>query len=95
VGKELGGPLRKSDQIQELEDALAERRRIGPLVDDQRLADDRAYAHPRIEGPVRILEHGLHGSAIAPEPVAVQRRERCAVEADRAARRRLDVENHP
>ena len=75
---------------QQLDDAVLELgARRGELMDDQRLADDRADRHARVERGVGILEDDLH--------VAAQRAQRLAVERDDAlafephlARGRLD-----
>ena len=93
--EERDGTLGKADQLEELEHPGAEGWGGRPLVDDQRLADDRADPHPGIERRVRVLEHGLHRSPIAAETVAVEPHQRRALKLDLAARRRLDVEDHP
>src|SRR5437762_2145076 len=58
VARELRGI--QADQVEELRDTRAPLRSRSDLVDDQRLFDDRADAHARVERRVGILENDLH-----------------------------------
>ena len=51
--------------------------RLGEFVDNQRLADDRADRHPRVQRGERVLEDDLH--------IAAKRAERLALEPGDAA----------
>ena len=59
------------------------------LVDDQRLADDRAHRHARVQRCVRVLEDDLHVARQRTQLVLAQRRDILALEPD-LARSRLD-----
>jgi hypothetical protein len=49
------------DLLEQLDDArLLVGPRLGELVDADRLADDLAHRHPRVEAGVRVLEDDLH-----------------------------------
>ena len=52
----------------------------GELVDDQRLADDAADAHARVQRGVRVLEDHLHLAAEEAQLVALDAAEVAAVE---------------
>ena len=39
---------------------------VGDAVDEERLADDVARRHPRVEGRERVLKDDLHLAAIGP-----------------------------
>ena len=63
----------QADGLEQLDDPLlGSRRDLGKPVDHQRLADDRADRHARVERGVRVLEDDLH--------VAAQRAQRLAAE---------------
>src|SRR5207245_11306829 len=80
----------EADRLEELRDALlALLARPRKLVDDERLADDRADGHPRIERRVRVLEDDLHFLPERAKRSLVERRHVATLEAH-LARRRLD-----
>jgi hypothetical protein len=60
---------------------------------DQRLGDDGADPHARIERGVGILEHRLDRFAVIPTPGRVERLQVAAVEADDAAGRLFEAEH--
>src|SRR5438876_371501 len=77
-------------RLEEVDDALlALLAGLGELVDDQRLSDDRAHGHARVEGGVGILEDDLHVAAKVPQRALVEGGDVLAFEVD-LARRRLD-----
>src|SRR5216110_546532 len=81
---------RQADGLEELDDALfPQLPRLGELVDHERLADDRAHRHPRIERRVGVLEDDLHLFAQRTQRALVERRDVLRPEPD-LARRRLD-----
>src|SRR6185503_3584580 len=57
---------------------------LGQLVRVQRLADDRADGHARVERAVRVLEDDLHPAPEAAQPVRLERGQVDPVEPDRA-----------
>ena len=59
------------------------------LVGDQRLGDDVADGHARVERGERVLEDDLHRAPVPPQRLAAEPREIVA-EPDHAARGRLD-----
>jgi hypothetical protein len=62
-------------------------------VGEQRLGDDVAHGHARIERGERILEHDLHRAAMPAQRLGIQRAEVVA-EPDHAAGARLDQTQH-
>ena len=58
-------------------------------MDPERLADDVAHGHPRVEGGVRVLEDDLELATNASHLFAVEARDVAAIRDDRA-RSRLD-----
>src|SRR5581483_9370067 len=64
-------------------------------LDDQRLAQDRAGPHPRVERGVGVLEHELDLPALPPVLPAAGRRQVLALEMDRAAGGRLQADDQP
>ena len=93
VGEQLGGALRQADEVEQLRHALADRGGGEGLVGDQRLGHDLAHAHAGIERGERVLEDGLHGAAVAAQPLRAQTRERLAVEANLAPGRLLELQD--
>jgi hypothetical protein len=81
---------READRLEQLDDPRLE---LGPalrqLVDDQRLADDRADRHARIERGVRVLEDDLHVARQRAQLVLAGPGDVLALEPD-LARGRLD-----
>src|SRR5665647_2994970 len=76
------------DGLEQLEDALLALGLGTDLVDIERLADDIAHAHARVQGGVRVLEDDLH---VAAQPLHLRPRgghDVDALEGDRAGRRR-------
>src|SRR5439155_840799 len=63
------------------------------LVGDERLGDDRADAHPRIERRVGVLEDGLHGAPVVAQAPALERLEVLPLEAHEASRRLLEEQH--
>ena len=78
---------RQADGAQQLVDALLALWPLIAAVDAQRLADDVAHGHARVERRVRILEDDLHLAAHVAHLPAVKRRDVAAVEDDLPARR--------
>src|SRR5215475_4323168 len=64
-------------------------------VHGQRLGDDLAHRHPRIQGAVRILEDHLHPPADRPERVLVERRQVATLEENLPAGRPLELQDAP
>ena len=93
VREEIGRALRQADQVEQLQHAPADLGRVDLLVGDQRLGDDGADAHARIERGVGILEHRLDGFAVVPAAGRVQPGEIAALEQDGAAGGRLQPEH--
>jgi hypothetical protein len=58
----------EADEWKQLGDACATGTSIAELVDDERLLDDLARPHARVERRVRILEHDLHFAARLAHP---------------------------
>ena len=75
------------DLVEQLGDARLAllRRDVGVVL--QRLGDDAAGRHARIERRVRVLEHHLHALAVRAHRAGVEMRDVLAVEADRAGGR--------
>jgi hypothetical protein len=82
VARELGRV--EADEIEELGDARAPLRARARLVDDERLLDDGADAHPRVERRVRVLKHDLHVAPRLPQPLARKAEDVFLAEAHRA-----------
>src|SRR2546422_4230122 len=61
----------------------------------QRLGDDLAHRHPRIERAVRVLEDHLHLAADRPQIVVAEKREIASLEHDLAVRRTFELEDAP
>ena len=59
IAAERGTAL-KPDDVQQLLHPLLPLRAVGQAVNEQRLADDVADGHPRIERRIRVLENNLH-----------------------------------
>ena len=55
----------QADGREQLADALPPVRRLADVVDVERLGDDPAGRHPRVEAGVRVLEDHLHPPAQA------------------------------
>ena len=80
----------QAHRLEQLDDARFELLpRLRQLVDDQRLADDRAHRHARIQRRVRILEDDLHVARERTQLVFARPRDALAFEPD-LARGRLD-----
>src|SRR3954453_20069936 len=80
---------RQADGAQQLVHPLLPRVALVPAVDPQRLRDDVAHRHARVQRRVRILEHDLH---LTPHIAHLTPAERCDLPAveDDLPRRRLD-----
>ena len=59
----------EADQLEQFGDPRASLQVGTDFVNDERLLDDVAGAHPRIERRVRILEDHLHVAARSPHPL--------------------------
>ena len=80
----------EADRLQEMDHALlALLARLGELVDDEGLADDRAHRHARVQRRVGVLEDDLHVSPEVAERPLVESRHVLTLEGD-LARGRLD-----
>src|SRR4051812_3017857 len=75
------------DDVEQPLGGLAPRLPRPELVDDERLGDDVADGHPRIERGVRILEDDLELSADLAQLFAPEPRQLLTAETDRAGRR--------
>src|SRR5262249_44098681 len=61
------------DRLEQMDDALLPLSfRLGELVYDQRLADDRAHRHAGVQRRVRVLEDDLHVSPQVAERALVE-----------------------
>jgi hypothetical protein len=65
VGVTITGVQREADRAQQFRDALG-RSRLA--LRDERLGDDVADSHARIERTHRVLEHDLEPPAQGPQP---------------------------
>src|SRR5215813_14652190 len=84
----------ETHRLQEVDHALlALLARLGELVNDQGLSDDRAHRHPRIQGGVGVLKNDLHVTAEMPEGPLVQRGDFLVVEDDLARRGLNEAQN--
>src|SRR5262249_27095048 len=80
----------EAHRLEEPRHAIAElRRRLRELVHDERLADDRAHGHSRVQRCERVLEDDLHVAAQALKLAAIERGDVLALEPD-LSRGRLD-----
>ena len=87
VRKEADRALGQPDHVEQLEHATPAGGPVERLVDHERLGDDGADAHARVEGSVRILEDRLHRAPVASEPGPPEGENVLSLEADAAARR--------
>jgi hypothetical protein len=86
----------QSHRLEEVDDTLlALLAGLGELVDDQRLSDDRAHGHARVEGGVGILEDDLHVAAKVAERALVEGGDVLAFEDDLARCRLDEAEDAP
>ena len=92
VGEPVGGVGRQAHEIEQLPDALVAPGVRSVAVRPQRLGDDRAHLHARVERRVRILEDHLRPAAEALERVPLQFADIGAFEADRATGRPVQAE---
>src|SRR5450756_999492 len=76
------------DGLEQLEDALLALGLGADIVDLERLADDVAHAHARVQRGVRVLEDDLHVAAQPLHPGPRGGHDVDALEGDRAGRRR-------
>src|SRR5262249_26296922 len=83
----------QADLPEELGHALRSAPATPAVVDAQRLGHDLPDRHSRVERRVRILEHRLDLAAQVPERRALLGRQLLALEADRAGRRRLELQD--
>ena len=67
----------------------------GQLVDRERLADDVAAGHPRVQGTVRVLEDDLHLTAHGAHSAGVEIVEPLAIEHHVAGGGFVELENAP
>ena len=84
----------QSHLAEQLEDAVLLRPLAAEALHGERLCDDRADPHPRVERRVRILEHELQVAALAPEFAAMQAGHVHAAEGDSARVRLLQRHDH-
>jgi len=80
--------------IQQLEHALLLLGPAADALDGQRLADDRADPHPRVQRGVRVLEHKLQVAPVAAQLAAAQRVDVAPFQQDLAAVGRLQGHGH-
>src|SRR5207302_9102350 len=76
-----------ADDIEELADARKPLGAAAKAVNVERLGDEVAHRHARIERRRRVLKDDLHAAAIGPQPRRLEAREIDAVEHDRARSR--------
>ena len=81
---ELGA---QPDGVEELDDAPVQGGPAGEPVQPQRLADDLAARHPRVQRRVGVLEDDVDLAPVGPQPAPREARDVGAVDADRAAGR--------
>jgi hypothetical protein len=93
VREQRGGATGQADEIEQPLDARADLRARVALVGHERLGDDLVHPHPGVERRVGVLEHRLHRAAILADGAGVERDERAAEEADRAARGLLELQD--
>ena len=70
----------EADDVEQLADPGGPVAAAADPVHDQRLADDVADRHPRVERRVRVLEDDLHVAPRTPEILAPERRQLRALE---------------
>src|ERR1700751_3576460 len=75
------------DLVEQRRDALVFVLAVGDAVDLQRLADDIARRHARVQGRERVLKDVLHLPAMGPQRRLAQPRDVVTVEPDCAAGR--------
>ena len=75
VREALGVVGVQADGLEQLGHAVAPGLALGQAVDRQRLADDRADRHARIERGIRVLEDHLDLAPVGEEPAVAERRE--------------------
>src|SRR5829696_4884550 len=80
----------ESDRVEELDDPPFERGASSEPVEADRLPDDLATRHARIEGRVRVLEDDVHPTAVRPQAAARQMGDVGPVEPDRPRRRLVE-----
>ena len=83
------------DDAQQLLDAFAARLPLGQVVDDQRLADDAADGHARVQRRVGVLEDHLHLAAEVTQLVSLHLHQVATVEQDLAGGRPVELEDRP
>ena len=79
-GKRVGQLGPQPDPLEQMRDPVAAFARVADAVDDQRLADDLAGRHPRVQRGVGVLIDHLHAPAIRQHRVAVEAGDVVAVE---------------
>ena len=82
-------------QLKQLSDTSAALPLCSELVNDQRLFDDVADTHPRVQRRIRILEDDLHVAARHPHPIRREAQHVLAAEHDVAGRRFNQPEDAP
>ena len=83
----------EADDVEELAHAGAAVAARADAVHDERLRDDVADGHARVERRVRVLEDDLHLAPHLPHVLAAERRQLPPLEADRAAGRLEQAED--
>jgi len=73
--------------------AVPHRPAIRNAVDDERFADQAAGCYPRVQGRIRVLEHGLNYASERPHRAAVERSDVLPLQLDRTPGRRKKSEN--
>ena len=79
----------EADFLEQLRDAAAPLAAVHSAVDDQRLGDDRADGHARVQRRVRVLKDDLHVPPHPPHVAGVKLQDVGAFELD-ASRGRVD-----
>jgi hypothetical protein len=83
----------EADDLQQLLHALGLRAALREVMHLERLADDVADGHARVERRVRVLEDHLHPAPHAAHLLATEGRELGAIELHRTRRRLVELED--
>ena len=94
VREALGVVAREADHLEQLAYPPRLLRPRPPAVDHERLGDDVLDRHARIERAERVLEDDLHLAPHRPHALGVQALDRLALEADGAAGRLDQADQH-
>ena len=85
----------EADDLQQLLHTLGLGLALREVMDLDRLADDVADGHARVQGGVGVLEDHLHAAAHLPHLLSGERRQLGPVELHRSGRRLVELEDRP